>query len=343
MVAPSVLPLRIPASYVAAVKRAGPAAYWRFEKANNELVADEIGGGHAAHALGQVLLEGRRNRTILLQGDESERGLFVETPLSDFDCGEYSVELWMNAQSQQHSGLLTLVELKSRTLADALVETPGYRMMAIECTAGEGVRWSQVPSGKLGFFHRLRSEISGKPDWLEKRGEKPDWAKKREVAPDPPHAHDNDREHEKEHENGHGGWPGRDRPQWGNDKQPWGYRDRGGKPGFPGGAPGGRFASGSRDFESRVYSKDQYKPGTWHHVVAVRERDRILLYLDGELQAETAASPSAESAEMNLIIGRYSLASGWLGRPFSGRIDEIAIYGRALTAGEIRDHATLVE
>ena len=43
------------------------------------------------------------------------------------------------------------------------------------------------------------------------------------------------------------------------------------------------------------------------------------------------------------LIGRYSLASGWLGRPFAGRIDELAIYPRALTSEEVLQHARLAK
>ena len=66
-----------------------------------------------------------------------------------------------------------------------------------------------------------------------------------------------------------------------------------------------------------------------------------MLYLDGKFEAAVDASSSAEVSDMSLIIGRHSLASGWLGRPFSGRIDELAIYDRALSAEEVRSHFDL--
>ena len=128
----------------------------------------------------------------------------------------------------------------------------------------------------------------------------------------------------------HRGWSGR------KPGSNWNHGHHRG--GFP-----GSFASGSWDFESRVYSQERYVPGTWHHVVAVREAGQILLYLDGQLEATTETEATSEKMDLKVIIGRYSLASGRLGRPFYGRLDELAIYPRALRAEEVRHHAGLVQ
>jgi hypothetical protein len=96
-----------------------------------------------------------------------------------------------------------------------------------------------------------------------------------------------------------------------------------------------------KDRESRVYSENRYTPGSWHHIVAVRKPDQILLYVDGRLEATSKASPSSDLADLRVTMGRYSLVPGAFGRPFVGRIDEVALYNRALSEVEIRGHFEL--
>ncbi|MDY0167137.1 MAG: LamG-like jellyroll fold domain-containing protein [Thermoguttaceae bacterium] len=73
---------------------------------------------------------------------------------------------------------------------------------------------------------------------------------------------------------------------------------------------------------------------SWHHVVLVRDGAKATLYLDGrpepELTVETARPPAGGAV---WIGGR---ADGQFG--FEGRIDEVAIYSRALPADEIGKH-----
>lgn len=78
--------------------------------------------------------------------------------------------------------------------------------------------------------------------------------------------------------------------------------------------------------------------GAWHHVVAARSGTTFSLYLDGHLVA-TAAVPSGAV--------RYGSGGAAIGRDgnrnaqhFPGGIDEVAIYGRALTAAEVAEHVT---
>jgi hypothetical protein len=73
---------------------------------------------------------------------------------------------------------------------------------------------------------------------------------------------------------------------------------------------------------------------SWHHVVLVRQADHVAVYLDGQTQPEisAAAAPTTKSGEV--------CVAGHAGNRFNfeGRIDEVAIYSRALSPDEIAAH-----
>jgi hypothetical protein len=77
---------------------------------------------------------------------------------------------------------------------------------------------------------------------------------------------------------------------------------------------------------------------SWHHVALVRDGAKATVYLDGrpepELVAETAPPPAGGAV---WVAGR---SDGQFG--FEGRIDEVAIYPRALPAAEIGRHCERV-
>jgi len=84
-------------------------------------------------------------------------------------------------------------------------------------------------------------------------------------------------------------------------------------------SPGGRREIGPRFRE-------------WHHVLYVRERDRQTLYLDGE-EVSGARKPDAAAVRpTHLFVG--GSADGT--RLFEGRVAEVAVYDRALTADEAK-------
>jgi hypothetical protein len=77
--------------------------------------------------------------------------------------------------------------------------------------------------------------------------------------------------------------------------------------------------------------------GAWHHIVAVRDaaENEIRLYVDGVEEDSSSATYSAgfEASSTALNIGH--LMSGF---NFDGTLDEVALYNRALSAGEIQGH-----
>jgi len=75
---------------------------------------------------------------------------------------------------------------------------------------------------------------------------------------------------------------------------------------------------------------------TWHHVVLVRDGRRATVFLDGrpepEVAGEVAVSLPAGCGDV-FVGGR---CDGFAN--FEGKIDEVAVYGRALSASEVAQH-----
>ena len=85
---------------------------------------------------------------------------------------------------------------------------------------------------------------------------------------------------------------------------------------------------------------DPLNNGDWHHMAAVHEgaSGRILLYVDGELNAETTYSYGEDfSATVGIQIGKfyYNYAYRYF---FDGQLDEIAVSNRAIPEQEIFEH-----
>ncbi len=74
----------------------------------------------------------------------------------------------------------------------------------------------------------------------------------------------------------------------------------------------------------------------WHHFVVVRDgmRERMILYLDGEFQADVALS--AVVTLDNVTLGALSNSNTDQSRHLKGALDEFSIYTVALTLEEIR-------
>jgi len=81
-------------------------------------------------------------------------------------------------------------------------------------------------------------------------------------------------------------------------------------------------------------SKKKLLAGNWHYVVAVRDTDRLRILLDGQEEGERPleAIQGQSGTGPELAIG----GGPGDGFGFKGKIDEVAIYGRAITAGEVQ-------
>ena len=82
------------------------------------------------------------------------------------------------------------------------------------------------------------------------------------------------------------------------------------------------------------YTRAFASPGTWHHVSGVFDADaspaRLILYIDGAEAATSTSAFSSSGAEGDLVVGRYN------SNYFSGEIDDVRLYDRALSPFEVR-------
>jgi hypothetical protein len=93
-----------------------------------------------------------------------------------------------------------------------------------------------------------------------------------------------------------------------------------------------------------VFSRRMYIPYRWHHLVAQKVRDRLELYLDGELQGAAQVDLDEATTACRLLVGRLKTDAQpniYQIRPFVGRLDELAVYDRPLSPEDIRRHYEL--
>ncbi len=76
-----------------------------------------------------------------------------------------------------------------------------------------------------------------------------------------------------------------------------------------------------------------FEPGCWHHVAGVYDGTEFRLYLDSVRIASYPRVGSIAPSAGALLIGACSL---WGGEGFVGKLDELAIYSRALTGDEVQ-------
>jgi hypothetical protein len=81
-----------------------------------------------------------------------------------------------------------------------------------------------------------------------------------------------------------------------------------------------------------VAGKTEIPRWQWQHVVLVRDRDIVRAYLNGALEFETRIPASFPPGfDRHFFGGRSDNASNW-----EGRLDEIAIFARALSAADVK-------
>jgi hypothetical protein len=94
-----------------------------------------------------------------------------------------------------------------------------------------------------------------------------------------------------------------------------------------------------------LFSTKYYIPYRWHHLVAQRSGGWMELYVDGVPTQPLATRSALATEACRFLLGRLKpepRPSGKIhSRPFVGRIDEIALYDRPLSAGEVRRHYEL--
>jgi hypothetical protein len=84
------------------------------------------------------------------------------------------------------------------------------------------------------------------------------------------------------------------------------------------------------------------KTNVWHHLVGTYDGRRVRFYINGVLDteevAETPGLKLRDLPEAKMVIGRTASArrNSWRDTYFSGLIDEVKIWERALTSSEVK-------
>ncbi len=107
---------------------------------------------------------------------------------------------------------------------------------------------------------------------------------------------------------------------------------------------GGRLVlvwdAGDRKFQTIITDSEDAVPlAMWSHVAVTRNGPTMTLYVNGEVKkTEDRFSPDAFVRFGHVHLGRVNNSPA---RDFHGRIDDVRVYDRALTAAEVRDLACL--
>jgi hypothetical protein len=108
-----------------------------------------------------------------------------------------------------------------------------------------------------------------------------------------------------------------------------------------------RFAHESQTrFDVDCYSPDAYVVRQWQHLVAAKSATQMQLYCNGKLVDSKDATGPLPSG-LRVLMGQLLPVSPQVedevtSRLFSGELDEVAIYDRLLSEGEIKQHFELV-
>jgi hypothetical protein len=81
-----------------------------------------------------------------------------------------------------------------------------------------------------------------------------------------------------------------------------------------------------------VRSNTVVRAGRWYHVAGVKDAGAISLYVDGVLEASKPRPAFTDTHAADLRLGASLLEGAYL----AGRLDEVALYSRALHPDEIR-------
>jgi hypothetical protein len=101
-------------------------------------------------------------------------------------------------------------------------------------------------------------------------------------------------------------------------------------------APRRLFFSNGRDSHRILAGKTEIAPRTWHHLAMVRENGHVAVYLDGVAQPDLGGQTQGDETPRPAMLWIGGHPGGLVG--FEGKIDEVALYDRALRADEVVAH-----
>jgi hypothetical protein len=82
-------------------------------------------------------------------------------------------------------------------------------------------------------------------------------------------------------------------------------------------------------------SYGQLEPDKWQHLAAVRNGDKVTLYIDGKEVGSRSVAGEIKPSKAKIIIGAQNAKAA----NFDGWVDEVAIFGKALTPNAIQAKA----
>jgi hypothetical protein len=100
-------------------------------------------------------------------------------------------------------------------------------------------------------------------------------------------------------------------------------------------APRRLFFATGENAGAALAGKTQIAPRTWHHLVLVRNRNRVTVYLDGNPEPEISGD-AQEIATKGAVLFLGGRGDGVAN--FEGKLDEVAYYDRALDGAEVAAH-----
>ena len=95
-----------------------------------------------------------------------------------------------------------------------------------------------------------------------------------------------------------------------------------------------RFSIGTSSFLN-ILSSTTYALHVWYHVVGTYDKQNMRIFIDGVQTNSASQTGTIVYAAQPLAIGTWYPGIG-TGNQLNGQLDDIRIYSRALTAGEVR-------
>jgi predicted alpha-1,6-mannanase (GH76 family) len=96
---------------------------------------------------------------------------------------------------------------------------------------------------------------------------------------------------------------------------------------------GGNFACGIGNLDTTIVSSKAINDNHWHQCVATRQQATglVKIYVDGTLQATGYANRNTLNASSRLLFGAIASGGGY----FNGSLDDVKIFNRTLSDGEV--------
>lgn len=91
------------------------------------------------------------------------------------------------------------------------------------------------------------------------------------------------------------------------------------------------FVSAGDQLDAALVGKTEIPRWTWNHVVLTRQGNQVSVYLNGKLELQ--GELPVESVGQLIVAGDADGSATW-----EGKLDEVAVFGRALTAEEVAAH-----